>query len=271
MSTLVIPLLPFEKYIIGHAVLCVIGFLGLLPLGALLARYTRTYSPAWFTAHWIVQFAIGASRSAPPPAGPTLYLMAHSAPVLAHLLDALTPVLLTAGPIIITGVALGIHAVVLAQSGGTNDVHKRWGIAIFVLYLAQLALGATVHFYKPRAWAKGEGRRPLQNYFHAVFGLLIIAFAMFQVSVCVNYARHVSTAPLPPRLLRTIGSNPDISGALCVLPLFCNLSASGFDVVSDRPHIPTRSARDSARNGLRKPAGAPSRTGPTSSGISGLL
>ena len=185
MSTLVIPLLPFEKYIIGHAVLCVIGFLGLLPLGALLARYTRTYSPAWFTAHWIVQFAIGASRSAPPPAGPTLYLMAHSAPVLAHLLDALTPVLLTAGPIIITGVALGIHAVVLAQSGGTNDVHKRWGIAIFVLYLAQLALGATVHFYKPRAWAKGEGRRPLQNYFHAVFGLLIIAFAMFQVSVCV--------------------------------------------------------------------------------------
>ncbi|KAI0708956.1 hypothetical protein C8T65DRAFT_204721 [Cerioporus squamosus] len=144
MSGLVIPLVPFEKYIVGHAVLCVIGFLGLLPLGALLARYTRTYSPAWFTAHWVVQFAI-------------------------------------AGPVIITGVALGIHAVELAQSGGTNDVHKRWGIAIFVLYLAQLALGATIHYYKPRAWAKGAGRRPFQNYFHAAFGLLLIAFAMFQV------------------------------------------------------------------------------------------
>ena len=58
---IVIPLLPFEKFIIAHAVLCVIGFLGLLPLGALVARYTRTFSPNWFKAHWIIQFAIGAS------------------------------------------------------------------------------------------------------------------------------------------------------------------------------------------------------------------
>ena len=59
-QSLVIPLLPFEKYIVAHAVFSVIGFLGLLPLGALLARYTRTFSPKWFKAHWIVQFAIGA-------------------------------------------------------------------------------------------------------------------------------------------------------------------------------------------------------------------
>ena len=60
---IVIPLLPFEKYIIAHAIFCVIGFLGLLPLGALLARYSRTSTPRWFTAHWIVQFAIGTLRS----------------------------------------------------------------------------------------------------------------------------------------------------------------------------------------------------------------
>ena len=60
-------------------------------------------------------------------------------------------------------------------------MHKQWGVAIFVLYLAQLAFGAGIHYYKPKAWAKGEGRRPFQNYFHAVTGLLIIALAMFQV------------------------------------------------------------------------------------------
>ncbi len=64
---IVIPLLPFEKYIVAHAIFCVIGFLGLLPLGALLARYTRTFSPKWYTAHWIVQFAIGELRTPPLP------------------------------------------------------------------------------------------------------------------------------------------------------------------------------------------------------------
>lgn len=60
-------------------------------------------------------------------------------------------------------------------------MHKQSGVAIFVLYLAQLAFGASIHYYKPKAWAKGQGRRPYQNYFHAVTGLLIIALAMFQV------------------------------------------------------------------------------------------
>ena len=60
-----------------------------------------------------------------------------------------------------------------------DDTHKRWGVAIFVLYLMQLALGAGVHFVKvPLLTLRG---RAFQNYFHAVTGLLIIAFAMFQV------------------------------------------------------------------------------------------
>ncbi|KAI0779571.1 hypothetical protein C8Q74DRAFT_1217052 [Fomes fomentarius] len=153
---IVIPLLPFEKYIVAHAIFCVIGFLGLLPLGALLARYTRTFSPKWYTAHWIVQFAI-------------------------------------AGPVIIIGVSLGFHSVVLAQSGGANDMHKQSGVAIFVLYLAQLAFGASIHYYKPKAWAKGQGRRPYQNYFHAVTGLLIIALAMFQVRTGFRTEWHLQT------------------------------------------------------------------------------
>lgn len=81
---------------------------------------------------------------------------------------------------IIAGVALGITAVNEAMSGPVNDVHKRWGISIFCLYIAQAVFGTVIHFVKPKSWRTG-GRRPFQNYFHPVVGLLLIAFAMFQV------------------------------------------------------------------------------------------
>lgn len=54
-----IPLLPFEKTARTHAILCVIGFLGLLPLGAITARYARTFTPLWFPAHMVIQIIIG--------------------------------------------------------------------------------------------------------------------------------------------------------------------------------------------------------------------
>ena len=101
-----------------------------------------------------------------------------------------------AGPTIIIGVALGIHAVNLAESGPVNDVHKRWGIAIFVLYLLQVGVGLTIHYVKPRAWASGRGRRPVQNYFHAVFGLLIIAFAIDRKSTRLN-SSHSGESRMP--------------------------------------------------------------------------
>ncbi|OBZ70665.1 hypothetical protein A0H81_09410 [Grifola frondosa] len=55
---IVTPLMPYEKMIVKHAILCVVGFLGLLPAGALLARYLRTFSSTWFNGHWIFQFAL---------------------------------------------------------------------------------------------------------------------------------------------------------------------------------------------------------------------
>lgn len=55
------PLLPFEKYIVAHALISMLGFLVFLPLGALTARWVRTFSPVWFTLHWIIQFGIGSS------------------------------------------------------------------------------------------------------------------------------------------------------------------------------------------------------------------
>ncbi len=39
-----IPLLPIEVYARNHALLCAIGFLILLPVGTLVARYARTFT-----------------------------------------------------------------------------------------------------------------------------------------------------------------------------------------------------------------------------------
>lgn len=54
-----IPLLPYQKYIIAHAILSMLGFLVFLPLGAIIARWLRTFTPIWFTAHWVIQFGVG--------------------------------------------------------------------------------------------------------------------------------------------------------------------------------------------------------------------
>ena len=58
-----IPLQLYQKLIVAHAILCVVGFLAVLPAGALLARYLRTTSPMWFKGHAIIQAVIGGCRS----------------------------------------------------------------------------------------------------------------------------------------------------------------------------------------------------------------
>ncbi|KAF8893580.1 CBD9-like protein [Infundibulicybe gibba] len=135
-----LPLLPYQRLIVAHAILVVLGFLLFLPAGALLARYLRTFSPTWFQGHWIFQFAIS-------------------------------------GPLIVAGVALGIQSVSTAGAPHLDDAHKKWGVAIFVLYVIQCGLGAVIHWVKP----KDSRRRPPQNYIHAVLGLTVIGLALYQV------------------------------------------------------------------------------------------
>ncbi|EKM54903.1 uncharacterized protein PHACADRAFT_259069 [Phanerochaete carnosa HHB-10118-sp] len=136
------PLLPYEKHIVAHGILMTIGFLFLLPLGAIIARYLRTFSPFWFRLHWIIQWVL-------------------------------------ALPIIVAGLACGISAVNLMGGPSLNDTHKKWGVAIFVLYIFQLLVGALVHFVKAR-FLPILGR-PIHNYFHAVFGIFLIGIAFYQV------------------------------------------------------------------------------------------
>jgi len=53
------PLTNPQKLIIAHAILFALGFLLLLPAGALFARLLRTTTPHWFQGHWIIQFGLG--------------------------------------------------------------------------------------------------------------------------------------------------------------------------------------------------------------------
>ncbi|KAG8897551.1 hypothetical protein FRB99_008069, partial [Tulasnella sp. 403] len=57
----VFPLTPEEERIRTHGILMSIGFLVLLPLGVFIARFSRTIpflQRKWFTAHWVVQFIV---------------------------------------------------------------------------------------------------------------------------------------------------------------------------------------------------------------------
>ena len=70
-----------------HALLCSIGFLFVLPVGALLARWLRKFNPHWFRAHWITQLVLG-------------------------------------GPTIVAGWALAVIAVTQKNGAHFDDTHK---------------------------------------------------------------------------------------------------------------------------------------------------
>lgn len=55
--------------------------------------------------------------------------------------------------------------------------HQALGNILLGLYAFQCAVGAIIHFFKPKN-AKG---RPPQNYLHAVFGLIVIVLGMYQI------------------------------------------------------------------------------------------
>ncbi|KAJ6567832.1 hypothetical protein B0H10DRAFT_1830301 [Mycena sp. CBHHK59/15] len=185
-----IPLTPYQRMIIAHAVFCVVGFALLLPTGVLVARYLRTFTPTWYTGHWIAQFGI-------------------------------------AGPSIIIGVVLGFEAAGKIGSKIFDD-HKasplspclclcltppqKNGVILFALYLTQCVVGAVIHWVKPKN-AKG---RPPQNYLHAIFGLAIIGFGMYQIrsgyrEEWPNYTALGSV----PSVVNTLW----MCGVSCLLPL----------------------------------------------------
>lgn len=59
------------------------------------------------------------------------------------------------------------------------SVFKNIGVTLLLCYIGQVVIGMIIHKFKtPRLF---NGRRPPQNYFHAVLGLFILGLAGYQV------------------------------------------------------------------------------------------
>ncbi|KAJ6583005.1 hypothetical protein DFH09DRAFT_1245911 [Mycena vulgaris] len=141
-SVVTFPLNSIEIMARNHAILCTVGFLILLPLGVLLARYARTFSRRWFWGHAVMQLVIS-------------------------------------GPVIFAGWAMGHDLSVKLLMEDYNDPHQKIGIALLAMYVTQLLLGAFIHYVKmPALFA---GHRPPQNYLHVILGLAILGLAAYQV------------------------------------------------------------------------------------------
>ena len=136
------PLRKYEKVIVAHAAFMFIGYLVLLPAGALIARYLRTFSHVWYRIHWIVQ--------------------------------------VIAGGFILIGFGLGVQATNELSGRHWVTSHQNVGLVLLIIYIAQCSIGYVIHKWKPRSFRK-TGKRPAQNYFHAVFGLLILFLALVQM------------------------------------------------------------------------------------------
>jgi len=98
----------------------------------------------WFLPHWIIQFIV-------------------------------------AGPITFAGWALGYKSAAELQPVPPThffDTHLKCGLALLILYLIQLVLGASAHFFKFRHQL--HGHRAPHNYIHAVVGIAIFILAAYQ-------------------------------------------------------------------------------------------
>ncbi|KAH7076324.1 hypothetical protein BKA62DRAFT_733415 [Auriculariales sp. MPI-PUGE-AT-0066] len=110
-STALPALTKAQKLIIAHAILFTIGFMLLLPAGALFARLLRTTTPHWFKGHWIIQF----------------YLTA---------------------PILLIGLATAVAGVADGGAPHFDGSHEKLGLVLCVLYVVQCSFGAIIHFVK---------------------------------------------------------------------------------------------------------------------------
>jgi len=105
------PFKTFEKLIVAHAVIVAMGFLVILPTGAMVARWGRAVSDKWFYYHWFIQVVISI-------------------------------------PVVVIGWTLGPLAVAEQGAKHADDAHKAIGILLFPLYIIQLCLGTFIHFFK---------------------------------------------------------------------------------------------------------------------------
>ncbi|KAL0572624.1 hypothetical protein V5O48_009327 [Marasmius crinis-equi] len=141
--------------VLGHGTLLSIGFLVLLPLGSLAARWSRTITPRWFKVHRWSNYLLGL-------------------------------------PVILVGWLLGPIAVFDAQASHFLDAHQICGLILFGLFLLQIFLGRYIH---ARRNLPNRSAHPPSNILHACFGLSIIALAFFQVCSGMDKWERVTDRP----------------------------------------------------------------------------
>lgn len=156
------PLSAIEIKARNHAILCTVGFLILLPLGVLLARYART-----FTRTYVVLF--------PPDVFDLICFFVDESWFWGHAVMQLV----ISGPVIFAGWSMGHDLANQLELEELHDPHQQIGIALLAMYVTQLLLGTFIHFVKLQGLFRGY--RPPQNYLHVVLGLAILALAAYQV------------------------------------------------------------------------------------------
>jgi len=142
-----------------------VGFLVLVPLGVLIPRFARTFTAKWFYGHLGFQ-------------------------------------LFLAGPIIVAGFAMGVYSTQLTvnaqETAHFDDPHKKTGLALFILYIIQVVLGLTTHWFKRPSNRLLLHRAP-HHILHIAVGLAIIGLAFFQVHLGYTFEWVVWVgAPLVP-------------------------------------------------------------------------
>ncbi|KAI0362696.1 hypothetical protein OH77DRAFT_1388365 [Trametes cingulata] len=100
--------------LVAHASFSAAGFLIFLPLGTLVARWTRVLTPRWFSAHWFINVVLGI-------------------------------------PAVCVGWALGPLAVAQEGKAHVITVHQIGGVVLFALYITEVALGMVVHLRRKAA------------------------------------------------------------------------------------------------------------------------
>jgi len=128
-----------DKLILAHATCGSIAFMLAAPIAVLIGRLGRSI-PGWVMAHRLIQ------------------------------------VLITF-PLAIAAIVLGGKAVDNSLSGHLSDTHKKTGVALFILLVLQIVLGAVIHhLFNPN-----RTRRPSRNWAHVVLGITIIILGVVQV------------------------------------------------------------------------------------------
>lgn len=163
----------------AHAALSAAGFLILLPLGTLVARYSRVFTAKWFNAHWFVNVVLGIPLIC---VGWALGPLAVAQQGREHILTAH----------LVTIRTLSYSTWSCADENGRSRCSPHWlaqicGVVLVVLYIFEIALGTLIHLRRP----KNGASHPSRNVIHVVLGLAVFGLSIYEVCVVPWNAPYV--------------------------------------------------------------------------------